>query len=150
MTTWPPEKLATLLGIWCAFLACTVGCGEHPHLAPVHGTITLDGKPIGPGDILFIPSIVDGTKGKTASGSFDTDGQYSLSTYQEGDGALVGDHKVVITPRRVGVEPGGETATLAKLPPIPPRYGRASQSQLSATVHEKTNTIDFSLTTHSK
>lgn len=145
MAIHPSEKLATMLGVWCAILACTVGCGEQSQLAPVHGTITLADKPIGPGNILFIPNVVKGIKAKTASGSFETDGRYSLTTFREGDGALVGDHTVVITPRRVGVEPGGEVATRAKLPPIPRRYQNAAQSGLSATVRDGNNTIDFPL-----
>ena len=141
----PAEKLGTMFGVWCAILVCTVGCNKQPQLAPVHGTITLAGKPIGPGNILFIPNVAEGTKGKAASGSFETDGQYFLTTFREGDGALVGDHTVVITPRAVGAEPGGEVATRTKLPPIPRRYSRAAQSGLSATVREGANTIDFPL-----
>lgn len=139
------EHRLIVLFAGCAFLICVSGCGDSPHLAPVQGAVTLDGKPIGPGNILFIPAGRESPRGKAASGSFEADGQFNLTTYDKGDGALVGEHTVVITPRAPGAEPGGEYPTNSKLPPIPKKYSNVAQTPLKATVNDGLNTIDFPL-----
>lgn len=139
------ENCLTIVVAGCAALICVSGCSDTPHLAPVNGTVTLAGKPIGPGNILFIPAGSESPRGKAASGSFEADGQFVLTTYESGDGALVGEHLVVITPRAPGAEPGGEYPTNSKLPPIPRQYSSVAQSTLKATVVDGSNTIDFPL-----
>lgn len=130
-----------------AILIFTSGCNKHQQLAEVHGRITLAGKPIGPGDILFIPDTTKGTSGKTAVGHFEEDGHYTLTTYRKNDGVIIGYHKVMITPRPVGVEPGDEFASNAKrLPPISAKYRDPAQSPLSATIRSDTQEINFDLT----
>lgn len=123
------------------------GCGGNPKTAPVRGRVTLGGKPIGPGDILFAPDAAQGTRGKPAVGRFEADGLYTLSTYREGDGAVVGRHHVVITPRPAGAAPGSEfSAKDATLPPIPPKYSDAARPLLTAEVKPGSPEIHFDLT----
>ena len=130
----------------CAVVQLSAGCGRHPRIVPVHGHVTLSGKPVGPGDILFIPNESKGTTGKAAVGYFEEDGRYVLTTNRNEDGAIVGHHTVVIRPRPIGVEPGAEFWGNATLPPIPPRYGDLTNSPLSAEVTPETGEIDFDLT----
>jgi hypothetical protein len=137
----------------CALLAG--GCGGHPQTAPVTGKVTLHGKPVGPGSILFMPDEDRGTKGKAASGNFGPDGAYTLTTYRDGDGAVVGFHKVTIrlisapaaaenrgsverpmTPTRTGG--GGETDIRVK-------YANVQRPLLSAEVSKGGGPIDFDL-----
>ena len=129
----------------CFVLVLLVGCGG-PNVQPVQGTITFHGKPVGPGEILFAPDQAKGTKGKTAMGTFDADGVYTLTSYGEGDGALVGYHKVAIRPRTPGAEPGDEYQMNQRgLPPIAPVYRSFSQTPLTAEVVDGDNKIDFDL-----
>ncbi|MCG8448800.1 MAG: hypothetical protein MI725_04360 [Pirellulales bacterium] len=67
------------------------GCGNSHHLeiAEVEGVITCDGRPVTQGVVIFIP-----VKGKRATGKIDSEGRYCLTTYSNGDGAIVGLHKV--------------------------------------------------------
>jgi hypothetical protein len=85
--------------------ACVLaaGCGDQKQVAPVRGTVTLNGQPLPGGRIMFEP-IADGTNkivGKPAFGKIQSDGSYVLTTYKEGDGAVVGSHHPVIFGNRV-------------------------------------------------
>jgi hypothetical protein len=51
------------------------------------------GKPLTKGTIYFEPVSAPGLK---ASGKIQPDGTYSLTTYQEGDGAVEGEHRVYL------------------------------------------------------
>ena len=74
-------------------LAFLVGCSSDERVATVHGTITLDGKPVGEASITFMPQ----EGGRPAFGVSDADGTYELTTFTAGDGALIGKHLVSIT-----------------------------------------------------
>jgi len=139
------ELMKAIFVVVGAILIFTSGCNKHQQLAVVHGTITLAGKRIGPGDILFIPDTTKGTSGKTAVGHFEEDGRYVLTTFHKDDGAIVGHHQVIITPRAVGVAPGAEFPTNAKLPPIPAKYGNPAQTPLLAEVQANNPKLDFDL-----
>src|SRR5689334_3923065 len=79
-------------------LALLSGCGQSA-LAPVHGRVTCNGKPVPQAGVIFSPagqSESDRQPGKAAAGSTDADGRYVLTTYRPGDGALVGQHHVSI------------------------------------------------------
>jgi hypothetical protein len=114
---------------------------EAPALAPVTGTITLDGKPLKSAIVKFVP-VVDPTKGpmrgSTSFGFTDTDGKYTL-IYATGDdgkpvmGAVVGPHQVQIQLNDLS----GEQS-------IPARYG-ASQSDLKADVKQGMPPVDIAL-----
>jgi hypothetical protein len=79
------------------------GCGKGRPVAPVRGTVTLDGKPLPGGRIMFEPIASGPNKivGKAAFGQIQSDGSFVLSTYEEGDGAVVGSHHPVIFGNRV-------------------------------------------------
>ena len=73
------------------------GCGgpERPETAPVTGQVTVNGKPLEKGTIQFIP-----TNGRLAMGQI-VKGNYSLTTFEENDGALLGNHVVTVTAMEV-------------------------------------------------
>jgi hypothetical protein len=84
------------------------------------GTVTLDGKPLDKGTILFVPS-----RGRASSGEIRSDGTFTLSTYGVDDGAIVGDNKVAVF-IAMDSEQEGEHAS-----PIPQRYASPSTSGLT-------------------
>jgi len=68
--------------------------------APVSGTVTCGGKPVTEGYLIFTPIVVSGAdpmnSGKTGSAWIQPDGMYTVKTYEDGDGALIGEHEVRI------------------------------------------------------
>ena len=72
---------------------CFSGCGSSsgPDITPVHGKVTLDGASLATGMVYFVPESGRGAKGKVQE-----DGSFTLSTFGNGDGAVVGRHKVFI------------------------------------------------------
>ena len=83
----------TLLTVF--LLTVTVGCGGATQLdvAPVSGTVTLDGKLLTSGTVLFVPK-----GGRSAKGLIQSDGTFRLGTYGKADGAILGANRVVVTP----------------------------------------------------
>jgi hypothetical protein len=77
------------------FLLCLAGCRDNG-LTPVSGTVTVAGKPVESGTIMFTPS-----GGPPAVGQI-KNGKYTLTTYKAGDGAWIGTHRVVIQATSIG------------------------------------------------
>jgi hypothetical protein len=93
-----------------AVLGLTLGCGEsHPPVAPVAGKVTYKGQPCTAGRLLFLP--VGG--GKQGLGAIQPDGSFRISTFGDGDGALVGTHNVLIL--NVATVPDAKEALTFKL-----------------------------------
>ena len=87
------------------------GCGKS--LAPVKGRETCGGKPVVDAALIFSPvprSEEDIEPGKAAAAGTDADGRFFCSTYAEGDGALIGQHRVAIT-----LDPRARTACKSKV-----------------------------------
>ncbi|MCA9012679.1 MAG: carboxypeptidase regulatory-like domain-containing protein [Planctomycetaceae bacterium] len=59
---------------------------------PVSGIVTLDGKPVEGAVVMFISA----SKPISAQGLTDASGQYHLTTYEQHDGAVAGEHKVTV------------------------------------------------------
>jgi hypothetical protein len=81
--------LAALLGL----LVATTGCGGGgPSIAPVSGTVRLDGKPLAGASVVFEPQV-----GKVSRAFTDDQGRFELVYLRDIKGALVGRHTVRIT-----------------------------------------------------
>lgn len=69
------------------------GCGESlPPTAPVKGKVTLNGQPLPNASVNFYPE-----EGKVANGVTDDAGNFTLSTFDPNDGAIIGKHKATVT-----------------------------------------------------
>ncbi len=132
------------------------GCGtnapkrEGPPTYPVSGTVTQGGTSVTGATVRFEPA--DGSKG--ATGRTDDQGEYTLSTFAAGDGALAGDYRVTVVkmegegaqavseddPNYTGEEKDVEMKNV-----LPEKYSNVETSELTATVTEGTNTFDFPL-----
>src|SRR5215467_7696305 len=75
-----------------ALLVGLSACSGGPRTFPVKGTVMYNGKPVPKGTVLFTPV----TSGPTATGELNQDGTYRLTTYKPGDGACIGEYRVVI------------------------------------------------------
>lgn len=142
-------------GLFVLAIGLMAGCGNNGNVTvyPVSGTVKFNGKPMeGGGSIAFMPK--GKQAGKAAGGTINMDGTYSLSTYKENDGSMVGDFKVIIT-QETSIEPmatpDGEAPTAKPKPEVPADaripaiYSDPQSSVLEAKVEAKANTIDFDL-----
>lgn len=139
------RRFALLLAAGLFFCGAPLaGCG--PSTAPVRGQVTLDGDPAGPGTVIFIPETKDGEQRESAVGHFGPDGRYELTTFTHGDGALLGQHRIVVQARgESGASYGEEAAAATSEAKIPLRYADPQQSGLTATVEAGVNEIDLPL-----
>ena len=115
-------------------LLSAAGCsqGDRPTLAPVEGTILLDGQPLQGAAVCFKPE-----GARTSRGFTDAQGHYELLYLRDIKGAAIGHHKVSI-------------ATPSELPAskrAPAKYDQRS-STLTADVKPGENLIDFELQSH--
>ena len=129
-----------------------IGCGGSDlDVAPVEGIVTLDGKPVGQAGIIFQPKL-----GPVSTGVTDAEGHFRLMTGKV-DGALVGEHRIVVSKGGVDANGAAETSNDSLADPskrrskpkntFPMRYSSVSTSGLVETVvgGEK-NTIEIQLT----
>jgi hypothetical protein len=139
------------------------GCGKSAELGKVRGKVTHNGKPVTKGTITFLP---ENTQERAASGTIGSDGSYTLTTYKQGDGAVLGRHRVSIVSREVDV-PGGKAKASQAISPqeimkgsqspqtqqsppeqkalVPSRYQSPDTSGLSFVVKSGSNTYDVEL-----
>jgi len=113
---------------------------SHPPVGVVTGKITCKGKPVNYGSVMFVPA----QGGTAATASVEPDGTYRLSTFGTGDGALVGEHKVVVEVFRIIPRPGNRDGDDA-VPVAHKKYYRESTTPLRATVQAGANVLDFDL-----
>lgn len=126
---------------WLVAICSLAGCAQKPTVAVVTGTVTYRGNPVSGGIVMFVPP-----SGPTATGTIDSQGNYRISTFGLGDGALPGTYPVSIRP----VPPGGEmkqkrspgTVTSDELPS---KYTDHRSSNLTAEVKEGNNVVNFDL-----
>ena len=82
--------------IWTCLFAVTIvasGCNQSENIYPVSGTIVFeDGSPVMFGDIEFQAF----QEPINARGKIQRDGSFQVGTRSSSDGAVVGEHKVVI------------------------------------------------------
>lgn len=80
------------------------GCGgsDGPDTEPVTGIVTLDGQPVEGARVVFSPG---SGGGQAASGVTDAEGKYELTTFSQGDGAVVGNYNVIVTKTEGGANP---------------------------------------------
>lgn len=130
-------------------LTLMMGCGGGPYeLAPVSGTVTLNGEPLADATVSYEPMraadkevVGPGSVGKT-----DEAGKYELETYKQETGAVVGKHKVRISTFKSVLEDikNSDAVKVVSQEKVPWNYNR--HSSLSVKVpSDGTDTADFAL-----
>lgn len=147
-----------LRSCWLAMtiaVVCCAGCGDDRlPLGKVSGTVTLDGAPLARGIVHFIPQSGPASSGVVREGS------YVLSTYDKGDGAMLGRHTIYLAPDIDESYMQGYTQAdyaAGKPPPtppaqtqIPPKYLTPSSSGLSVEVVAGSNVHDLQLVSEAR
>jgi hypothetical protein len=108
------------------FVFGVIGCKSSHELetAPVSGKVMLDGKPVTSGTVTFVPS-----RGRAAKGEVNSAGKFTLSTYRDADGAIVGHHQAAVMVLRADIPKTGPEQN-QPIMAIPSRYGVAEESGL--------------------
>ena len=133
--------------VWLAIGAvCLTGCGSSGGTYPVSGKVTYpDGTPLANAQVSF-ESV---TEPIGAVGTSDANGEYKLTTYELNDGAIPGEHRVLVMPPPPPTpehdEASGKPLVYANTPPaIDPKFSRFETSGLTYTV-EGAGTFDITV-----
>lgn len=131
------------------------GCGGDsslPKTAKVRGIVSYKGKPLSGGQISFIPEAgsESAKSGQPASSQIGTDGSFSLTTFNTGDGALIGAHKVIVSKRsgdttRNQPKADGTIDYTVPKAEIPTKYESVDKTPLKYTVEDKSNEFKIEL-----
>lgn len=118
------------------------GCGSEMKVAPVTGTVMLDGKPLVRASVTFQPK----AGGRPSFGVTDASGQYALTYSMHEQGAEVGECSVKVTTRIQAENTEDDSGAEGRLAPerVPARY---AANPVVVDVKPQNNTIDISLTT---
>jgi hypothetical protein len=138
-----PALRTAIRGVAMALLILVAaGCGPRdPKTYPVKGTVTLDGKPVAGAGVMLIPAA-----GRPAHAATDQNGNFTMSTFREGDGALPGENAITVslvktvgaTANAEGLEGDFDPAKIHDEWVIPEKYSKAKTSGLSVEVTAST------------
>lgn len=126
-----PAALPAAALLVMLIICVSVGCNRGPRVAPVSGVVKFKGQPLKFGAVMTQPA-----QGQPARAMIQSDGSFVLSTFDEGDGAVVGTHKVRIScyeAQRDGMQAAEGEVSLGKLL-IPRKYTLYDQSGLTLEV----------------
>jgi hypothetical protein len=124
-------------GVVVTPLLLATGCGPGgPEVAPVTGTVTLDGHPLDGALVEFTPR----AGGRPSYGRTDDEGRYTLRYTDDRKGALPGEHTVRIT---TYLRSNPDDGVIGRPELVPARYN--TKSELTRTVEPKKNVLDFEL-----
>lgn len=140
------SKLTRSRACAAALLVAAIGGCGHQGLpvAPTSGKVTLDGREVPQGSVVFTPS-----KGRSATGTIRPDGTFTLTTYRENDGAILGEHQVAISGAEVGPDFDPRKLEQSAKWLVPPRYRDPVTSGLSYEVVEgRENFAEFNLSSN--
>lgn len=133
-----PGRRAALAGV----IACAVvgaGCGPRVTMVPVRGRVTVDGKPLGAGSVMFQPQI-----GPAARGQIGPDGSFELGTDRPGDGVRAGPAAVRVTSVAAAAAVAGQEQPAGKST-IPMRYADFTTSGITVTVAPGMEPVEIEL-----
>ena len=111
------------------------------------GTVTLDGEPIGNVSVAFTPE-----SGRPAAGATDAAGHFELSTFDAGDGAVLGKHKVVLSENVSDTAPAPDDPNFGKWKRPKPRFSKIysdpQRTPFTAEVIDGDNEFQFEMSTN--
>lgn len=118
-------------------------------MSPVSGIVTFNGKPVPAAQVLFTSA-----GHRPAAGETDDSGRYVLSTFETGDGALIGSYSVTVTARPTikvsaagtsGPPTGRQPVQHGAVSPVPLKYSDPANPQLTVEVKPGENDIPLDL-----
>jgi hypothetical protein len=126
-----------------SFLILAIGCNNSPYESTVLGTVSLDGKSIGPGIVQFVPA---DRNHNPATGTIQVNGAYELRTSNK-SGLQPGQYQVTVAIYDQPEVAPGERAAPGSAPlRTPEKYFSLETTDLEFTVNPGANTINIELT----
>lgn len=128
-----------VLGVALFTLVFFVGCGggskvsNKERVYPIKATLTMDGQPIGP--IFLVQLHSTSLSGPQVSGEADNKGNLKFTTNRVGDGAPVGEYKLIIPKDPLG----------RAVKPVPDVYRQVGTTPLTYKVEAKKNEFTVAL-----
>ncbi len=131
-------------------LICSAGCsGEpaKPKMGKVSGRVVFNGEPVEGAIVTFIAPGAP----RFASGVTDAEGTFELTTFEKGDGAVVGDCVVTVAKTEAGSGPKNAEDLAKGIPVVPAKqllpekYSSVGKSPIKETVTEGVNNIQLEL-----
>jgi hypothetical protein len=122
----------SVLALACAASSIFAGCRPAgPEVIPVSGVVLFKGAPLAKANVTFSSDEM-----RQATGLTDARGQFKLTTFEPGDGALPGNYKVVVTMATMGDNdmifvPKPDYLKKRSELPIPPRYASPATTPLA-------------------
>jgi hypothetical protein len=145
----------------CVSLSAVWGCGAAaglPQTGKVHGTVAYKGKPVSTGTVTFFPLEAKGEANRPAIGEISSDGSFELTTFNTGDGAVLGQHKAIVVAKTEGTVKAADDTIPSQLPSdlkkaaeqgpkalVPSNYMDPEKTPLRYTVQKGTNRFDLEL-----
>jgi hypothetical protein len=137
-TSFPLCRLVVLVIVVSVATAGQLGCSNSGvKLGKVTGKVTLAGSPLPDALVTFTPT----TGGSPSTGRTESDGTYKLNFSRKMDGAMVGEHTVIIST----YQPAMEDPPTPEVPEKVPFKYREAETALKATVKSGSNKLDFDL-----
>ena len=132
-----PAGVSNVLNLTrCAVvLSLLAGCGggaDRPATQPVKGRVVYKGLPVAEANVTFSPA-----SGRPATGTTDAQGEFTLTTFIAGDGAIEGEHQVLVEKYGPAApnDPYAERKSL-----LPEKYGVLKTTPLKQTIGAGGNT----------
>ena len=94
----------------------------------------IDGQPVTSGTVRFKP-----VQGRVATGAIQSDGSFTMSTFEDGDGVVPGTHAITVSSK-------DESVPNQVRYNVPMRYRDPNQSGLSETIEGPRDTLEIKLT----
>lgn len=144
-----PGRIPLLLGVM-AVVCSACGKDDRPPVAPVQGRVLYRGKPVAGATVTFVHQGAP----RHSYGTTDEQGQFTLTTFEPEDGAIVGVNRVTVVKSAMpGAELGGDIPdpeaysramekadqSLEPTSELPSRYADAGTSGLEVTVEAGEN-----------
>ena len=132
-----------LVGVLLVLVVPLTGCGAGDgkiDVYPVKGTVTQGGKPVEGADVIFLASdpALKVVGVPTPKAITDANGEFSLSSYGNGDGAPAGEYAVAVSWMQV-ITPSDNPEQRVERDRLKGRYADPSKSGLTATIQEEDN-----------
>jgi hypothetical protein len=131
------------------------GCGgaakNRPPMAKVSGKVLYNGEPLANATVVF--QLADQSAPRRSEGLTDSDGSFTLTTYNTNDGAFIGSNVVTVTKQGAGtgqrVMTPADLAAMGGTPPtddeLPGKFADPKTSGLKFEVESGNNDFEISL-----